>query len=78
MKLEALDTAYFTLVEPLIRRSLEDRLRYPVNRQMEQGAAAMSSKGNGKLTVESFQVESLTAGKEAVSLSFHFGLSLKP
>jgi hypothetical protein len=78
MKVEAPQTAYFKLVAPMVESMLKKDLRYPVNQALDHAAAKMTALGNGNLTWESAQVDSVSIGEESLTLHFDFGLSLKP
>ena len=67
------DAAYFNVVSKLIESRLSERLRFPVQQQLEQAAAWMSTAGRGSVTLEPVAVHAVTV--EAHTLRFSYDLS---
>ena len=78
MRVEAPDTAYFKLVAPLVRRSLESRLRYPIAERLEYLAGLFSATGNGQVKFTSFDVESIEVKENGVRLVGDFAIAMAP
>ncbi len=78
LKVKAPDTVYFKLVSSFVESALKKELRFPVTQALDRAAAEVTAIGNGKLSWESVQVDSITVGETSVTLSFDFGLSLRP
>jgi len=79
LEIRAPETAYFKLVAPLIRGSLEETLRYPLKDRLDRATAWISSMtASGGIAMKSLQVESITVGEESIRLVFDVGVYLEP
>ena len=79
LKIQAPDTAYFKIVAPLIERSLQEDMRYPLKDRLDYAASWTSSQtSSGSLALDSLQVSDISVGDTSLAIQFDFGVSIKP
>ena len=78
LSIDAVDTAYFKLVAPLIRGSLESRLRYPIKERMYYMAGFLTAAGNGTVAFDTFVVEAIEVKEDGLRMVGDFALSMAP
>jgi hypothetical protein len=76
LKVESSGSAYFKVVAPLIRRTLERRLRVPLRDGLERAGAYTANVG--RLTVQELSVDQIAVGEDALRMSVDFDVALRP
>ena len=78
LSIDAEDAAFFRLMAPLIRGSLESQMRYPIGERLDYMAGFLTAAGNGKVTFETFAVETIEVNDDGLRLVGDFELSIAP
>lgn len=76
LSVESSGSAYFKVVAPLLRRTLEKQLRVPLKEGLERASAYASNVG--RLTFDELSVDQIVAGEDALRMSIDFAAALRP
>jgi hypothetical protein len=77
LKVEAPDTAYFRLVSGLVESQLRQRLRYPLEQDLDQAAAHLGVPAGFPMSVESLEMRRAQIDAEALHLSLDLRLAVR-
>lgn len=77
LRVEAPDTVYFRLVSGLVRRRLQDQLRFPLRAIVETALARAGASLGTAVTLEHFGVRAVSAEAEALRLDLDLDLALR-